>query len=145
MPDTHDLRRAFIQYARVPSAAPVVQRGSTREIEGRFRVGPSVVIQLPLRREARWFGIRLSWLSVQVKLPIGPKMERSRHGIVLGWWRDQIDDEWQALTAAVTLGHEWTVMDDANYTQPTSESISSTLREVAERRVDVPGDDGGGR
>jgi len=145
MPETHDLRRAFVQYARVPSAAPVIQRGSTREIEGRFRVGPSIVVQLPFRRKARWFGIRLSWLSVQVKLPIGPKMEHSRHGIVLGWWKDQIEDEWQAITAAVTLGqHEWTVKDEREFHNPEFEGSNEDrgISVIGRRRVDAAGDAG---
>lgn len=141
MPETHDLGRAFAQYARVPKDAPAIQRGVTRETEGDYRVGTSVVIQLPLRRESRWFGILLSWLSIQVKLPIGPKMERSRHGFVVGWWRYKMEEEWSALLAAIRMGEDPDGDDERNFTDPTSESISGTLRDVAERRVDVPGDD----
>jgi hypothetical protein len=142
MPETHDLGSTFAHYARVPIDAPLVQLGDTREIDGRYRAGDSLVIKLPLRREPRWFGLRLSWLSIQVKLPIGPKMEKSRHGAVLGVWRRRIDDEWQALSEAVTLGKEWTVEDGVNFNAPTSESISEQVRVIADRRVDADGDAG---
>lgn len=139
MPETHDLGPTFAHYARVPHDAPVIQVGDTREIDGRYRAGPSLVFRLPLAREPRWFGLLLPWLSLQVKLPIGPRMPKSRHGIVLGVWRRRIDNEWQALTEAVTLGHEWTVEDDVNFSAPTGESIGEQVRVIAERRVDADG------
>jgi len=123
----------------VPKGAPVFQLGETREIEGRFRVGGAVVIKLPLAREPAWFGLRLSWLSVQVKLPLGKKMERSRHGIVLGRWTGQVDDEWTALYQAVHMGHEMDGTDERNFENPTSESIHESVRVIAGRRVDADG------
>jgi hypothetical protein len=135
LPDTHDLGPVYSQYARVPKDAPVFQLGETREIEGEFRVGEAVVIRLPLAREPAWFGLRLSWLSIQVKLPLGKKMERSRHGIVLGRWMFPVDDEWEALYRAVHLGHEMDGTDERNFEDPTSESIHESVRVIAERRV----------
>lgn len=142
MPVTHDLGSVFTQYARVPKDAPVLQLGETREIEGRFRVGESIVIRLPLAREPRWFGLRLSWLSIQVKLPIGPKMARSRHGIVFGRWMFPQDDEWEALYRAVHMGHDWNGNDEHNFESPDSESIGESVRVIAGRRVDADGDAG---
>lgn len=139
MPATHDLGSLFTQYARVPRDAPVLQLGETREIEGRFRVGESIVLKLPLAREPRWFGIRLSWLSLQVKLPFGKKMERSRHGIVLGRWCFQVDNEWVALSQAVHMGHKWDGIDERNYEDPSRESTHVALIDIAGRRVDADG------
>ena len=140
MPDTHDLGSAFTQYARVPVGAPVVQRGVTRETEGEYRVGTSVVLQTPFRRESRWLGLRLSWLSLQVKLPVGPRMEKSRHGVVVGRWRYKMDEEWPALLAAIRMREDPDGDDKRNFENPTSESIRQSISDVDRRRVDDPFD-----
>jgi hypothetical protein len=101
----------------------------------------SVIVKTPFRRRGRWFGLRRSWLSAQVKLPFGEKLPVGRWGIVVGWWRYPDDDGWSALLKAVRLGR--TDGDEAvNFESPTGASIRRALRIISGRRGDDAGDAG---
>lgn len=142
MPETHDLGRAFTHSVQLDAGAPVVHRAITAEYDHGGRYSNSWVVRTPLARRGRWHGIRKSWVSVQVKLPTGERLASGVWGIVLGFWRRSDDDGWSALLKAVRMGKDPDGLDDANYEFPTSASISSAMREVTDRRVDVPGDAG---
>ena len=136
MPDTHDMGRLFVHAARLTDNAPVFHRALTAEYDDPGRYSKSLVIKTPFMRKGRWFGIRRSWLSAQVKLPTGTAMPYARWAVVIGWWRYPKDDGWSALLRATQLGHEPDGDDERNFESPTSESIHSALTDVTGRRVD---------
>lgn len=140
MPDTHDVGRLFAHSMPLDPSAPIVHKAFTAEYDDPCRHSPTLVIKTPLRREGRWHGIRKSWLSVQVKLPTGKRVDGMRWGIVLGWWRFTDDlDEWSALLKAVRMGR--TDGDEAvNFENPTSASIRRALKFISGRRTDAPDD-----
>lgn len=145
MPDTKDLGRLFVHSVQLDDGAPILHRAITAEYDHNGRYSNSLVIKTRMRRAGRWHGIRKSWLSVQVKLPTGPRLASGVWGIVLGWWRYPHDDGWSALLKAVRMGKDTDGRDDINYEAPTRESIGSTLIDVDRRRVDAPDDAGAGQ
>lgn len=54
--ETHDLGRLFVHTMRVPTGGPLVELGTTHEVEEPWRVGRSAVLR--------------AW----------------RHALVVGWW-----------------------------------------------------------
>jgi hypothetical protein len=116
--------------------APRFHTALTAEYDDPCRFSRSLVIRTGIHRRGRWAGIRLSWLSVQAKIPIGTR-EDSVWGIVIGWWRyPRVNEEWSALLKAVRLGR--TDGDEAvNYENPTSASARRALRRVYGRRMDA--------
>ena len=134
--DTHDLGPAFVHPVRLSRDAPVIHRALTAEYEDPGRYSNSVVIKTPFRREGKWLGIRWPWLSVQAKLPAGPRINGA-WGVVIGWWRAPQDDGgWSTLLRATQLGHKPDGGDERNFEDPTSESIHSALTDVTGRRTD---------
>lgn len=142
--DTHDLGRLFVHPARLADDAPVFHRALTAEYNDPGRYSNSLVIKTPFMRDGRWHGIRKSWLSAQAKLPTGPRVWGSRWAIVVGWWRDPEYDDggYSTLLRATRLGHDLDGDDERNFSDPTSESISSALIEVDRRRTEPDADAG---
>lgn len=139
MPDTHDIGKLFTHAAQLSPDAPVFHRALTAEYDDPCRHSNSVVVKTPFRRAGKWFGIRKSWISMQVKLPLGKNMA-SVWGIVIGWWRmPEVNEEWEALARATRLGSD---PDERQYTAPTSASIRESVELIAGRRTDSADDDG---
>lgn len=138
--DTHDLGRLFVHaQPGIDPGAPRFHTAVTAEYDDPCRYSRSLVIRTGIHRRGRWFGIRLSWLSVQAKIPIGERQD-GVWGIVLGWWRyPKVDQEWEALAKATRLGAD---PDEEYYTAPTSQGNSRALSDVAGRRTDTPVDAG---
>lgn len=144
MPDTHDLGRILTHSVQLDPGAPLVHRAMTAEYDDPMRFSRSLVIRTWFRRKGKWHGIRRSWLSVQIKLPTGERLDSARWGIVLGWWRYPKDEGWSALLEAVRTGRK-DGDESVNFEQPTSASIRRAQRYVYRRRVDAvtgPGADG---
>lgn len=142
--ETHDCGRAFVHLVKLGPLAPVSHTTSTREIDHPYRVSSSLVLRTPFRRYGRWAGFRASWISLQIKLPIGPRLlNAGAWGIVLGWWRrNPSDDEWVALMNAVRLDHEVDKADEREFTDPDFSDRTNEDRGigiVVRRRVDDPG------
>lgn len=145
MPDTHDFGRLLTHLVQLDPGAPRFHTAMTAEYNDPMRYSRSLVIRTGIHRRGQWFGIRLSWLSIQAKIPIG-KREDGVWGIVLGWWRyPKGDDNWPQLLQAVQTGREPDERDAANFELPTRESIRGAVEQVDRRRVDAvtgPGADG---
>jgi hypothetical protein len=145
--DTHDLGPAFVHPVPLRDDAPVVHAYVTQETDHPYRASRSVIVKTRFAREGRWHGIRKSWVSVQVKLPTGPKMADAVWGIVVGWWRHTGLDEWEALLRALNQDHVPDGDDEREFTDPEFDGTNDDrgIGVIRRRRVDDPDDAGAGQ
>jgi hypothetical protein len=137
LPATHDCGRFFLHAIPLSPAAPVVHRALTAEYEDPGRYSNSVVIKTPFAREGKWLGVRMPWLSMQVKLPVGEWLLSAKWGIVVGWWRQPEDEGgWSKLLEATRLGHKPDGDDERYFNDPASAGLRGPLSPGIKRRVD---------
>lgn len=136
MPKTHDLGRLFVTSLNLSEDAPLFHTAITAEYDhGGRNCKKSLVIKTPFHSRGRWFGLRRSWMSVQVKLPfLGEPLAAGCWGIVVGWWFNPQDDGWSALARAVRLGKD-DGYESVNFEDPTSASTRRSFGLISGRRA----------